>query len=60
MVEFDATAMGAEFQDNAAPSIWCLACQDNLVIAGCANGRLEVSFANIILQLLLFSPNWNI
>ncbi|KAL5006353.1 hypothetical protein ScPMuIL_015159 [Solemya velum] len=30
------------FLDNGTPSVWCLACQDNLIIAGCGSGRIEV------------------
>ena len=26
----------------AAAAIWCLACQDSLIVAGCGNGRIEV------------------
>ena len=40
-VEFDAT-LDSNFQNDTAPPIWCLACRDNLVIAGCGNGRIEV------------------
>ncbi len=26
----------------AAPPVWCLACRDNLIVAACADGRVEV------------------
>ena len=31
-----------DIQDDVVPTIWTLSCQDNLVVAGCANGRIEV------------------
>ncbi|XP_019630539.1 PREDICTED: sterol regulatory element-binding protein cleavage-activating protein-like [Branchiostoma belcheri] len=29
-------------EDSVATPIWCLGCHDNLVVAGCSNGRIEV------------------
>ncbi|XP_066301686.1 sterol regulatory element-binding protein cleavage-activating protein-like isoform X2 [Branchiostoma lanceolatum] len=38
---FGESAAGMEEESVATP-IWCLGCHDNLVVAGCSNGRIEV------------------
>ena len=30
--------------ETPAAAIWCLACKDSLIVAGCGNGRIEVRF----------------
>ena len=42
----------AEMTETPAPPVWCLACQDNLVVAGCKSGRLEVSSSDYRHRLL--------
>lgn len=29
--------------DWLTPAVWCMACQDNIIVCGCGNGRIEVS-----------------
>ena len=42
-VPADAVLFERDVHDNLAPAIWCLACQDSLIVVGCGNGRIEVS-----------------
>ncbi|KAJ8314345.1 hypothetical protein KUTeg_008906 [Tegillarca granosa] len=39
--EHDAALFDQGFQNNQAPSIWCLTCHEGLIVAGCGNGRIE-------------------
>ncbi|XP_069110525.1 sterol regulatory element-binding protein cleavage-activating protein-like [Argopecten irradians] len=39
--QHDASLFDSGFQDNQAPSVWCMTCHDGLIIAGCGNGRIE-------------------
>ncbi|XP_060066336.1 sterol regulatory element-binding protein cleavage-activating protein-like [Ylistrum balloti] len=39
--QHDASLFDTGFQDNQAPSVWCMTCNDGLIIAGCGNGRIE-------------------
>lgn len=34
------SSVGSGF-DNTVPPIWCIDCRENIVVLGCANGRLE-------------------
>lgn len=40
-LQVDATQIEQEFVNKPAPPVWCLACQGSLIVAGCANGRIE-------------------
>lgn len=40
-IQHDASLFDSDFQDNQAPSVWCMTCRDGLIIAGCGNGRIE-------------------
>ncbi|XP_074658756.1 sterol regulatory element-binding protein cleavage-activating protein-like [Tubulanus polymorphus] len=40
-IHYDATVHEQHFLGDQAPPIWCLTCKDNLIIAGCSNGRIE-------------------
>ncbi|OWF39399.1 sterol regulatory element-binding protein cleavage-activating protein-like [Mizuhopecten yessoensis] len=40
-LQHDASLFDTGFQDNQAPSVWCMTCRDGLIIAGCGNGRIE-------------------
>ncbi|XP_062599956.1 sterol regulatory element-binding protein cleavage-activating protein-like [Saccostrea cucullata] len=39
--EHDAALFDSGFEGNQAPAIWCLACFEGLIVAGCGNGRIE-------------------
>ncbi|KAK3101013.1 hypothetical protein FSP39_000257 [Pinctada imbricata] len=41
ITQHDAAWLDLGFENNQAPSIWCLACHDGLIVAGCGNGRIE-------------------
>ena len=42
IMQHDAALFDPGFENNQAPSIWCLSCRDGLIVAGCGNGRIEV------------------
>jgi hypothetical protein len=42
--DFD-LSFGEKRPSKQAPAVWCLDCHDNLIVVGCRNGRLEVSFS---------------
>ena len=35
-----------DFHETLAPAVWCMTCLDSLIVAGCGNGRIEVSALN--------------
>ncbi len=43
-----------DIQDNIVPTIWTLSCKDNLVVAGCANGRIEVRSSPCLMHVYVY------
>jgi hypothetical protein len=54
----DASLFDTGFQDNQAPPVWCLSFSEGLLVAGCGNGRIEVSVCLIWERESQAPPIW--